>query len=622
MADPPRRATEHKFIGRTPSREVRVPHDRQREATYAEIDRLCKKWKSEYNCDVRALGGSGGPITKFEIYGSGSGVDKTHKEIAEWILPLNEKKSKHSLAWAKIPAYNDWQWSWQQLREQESDQKQQFKGEAPEDVPFSKIIEWPEELLDNEPNILPKDVFGLKLEGLDEIRLGEEVYISNCKTRKWAIQVQGHNRSNVQAAVDRIRKLIQKICYQISHFMENLVLVLDEDEGNEVLLEEAPGWWPFRNHTIVPRLIHDPSIENPGIFRRTVPYSSTVASVQNALKRFLELIKCEKGYYNLSIRYGVFVLQSSSTMKPESEIGKTYPFTSFTKHVETTNGCEVKRWLMNDKEGRDLLTRMMDADKYLEQTGSTGFFGYTSSLTTIQPLLRATFMLKDEHGKVNLVQIDWTDDEDGAYEKMEPRYFQLKPDTSVPKENMDIKLIELNESKAWQFSLVSMMPINKKLVPPAVRSFATGVSIKPDGDPTSSVPPLVCKRPDSSLKFFGGRIEKIYTFSIKGSGYMVDLVGRWYYQGKGVTPCCWGIDVRHKDWETHLSQMERLESGKSADWEDTISTFFPDDGHTAPPPSEAYSSAVYDSQASPPRKGTRVLLEILMQLSTFINDPE
>lgn len=44
-----------------------------------------------------------------------------------------------------------------------------------------------------------------------------------------------------------------------------------------------------------------------------------------------------------------------------------------------------------------------------------------------------------------VVQIDWTDDEEGVYEKMEPRYFQLRPGHAGPKQNMDIKLLELGE---------------------------------------------------------------------------------------------------------------------------------------------------------------------------------
>jgi hypothetical protein len=44
-----------------------------------------------------------------------------------------------------------------------------------------------------------------------------------------------------------------------------------------------------------------------------------------------------------------------------------------------------------------------------------------------------------------VVQIDWTEDEDGMYEKMSPVFYRLKPGNAAPIERMDINLLELGE---------------------------------------------------------------------------------------------------------------------------------------------------------------------------------
>jgi hypothetical protein len=44
-----------------------------------------------------------------------------------------------------------------------------------------------------------------------------------------------------------------------------------------------------------------------------------------------------------------------------------------------------------------------------------------------------------------VVKIDWTDDEDGLYEKGTPEYYQLQPGQPGPNEHMDLKLFELTQ---------------------------------------------------------------------------------------------------------------------------------------------------------------------------------
>jgi hypothetical protein len=44
-----------------------------------------------------------------------------------------------------------------------------------------------------------------------------------------------------------------------------------------------------------------------------------------------------------------------------------------------------------------------------------------------------------------VVQVDWTDDEEGRYEKGTPRFYRLEPGKGGPKKNMDVNLLELGE---------------------------------------------------------------------------------------------------------------------------------------------------------------------------------
>jgi len=44
-----------------------------------------------------------------------------------------------------------------------------------------------------------------------------------------------------------------------------------------------------------------------------------------------------------------------------------------------------------------------------------------------------------------VVQVDWTDNEDGTYEKTESRFYKLEDGKDRPNKNMDINLLELGE---------------------------------------------------------------------------------------------------------------------------------------------------------------------------------
>lgn len=121
----------------------------------------------------------------------------------------------------------------------------------------------------------------------------------------------------------------------------------------------------------------------------------------------------------------------------------------------------------------------MSADHLLEPVkASGGYFGFTpETLKEARPTFRGTWVVKDPNSRIMekkpavrnpgrpapreastsnnppkpapvslmVVQIDWTEDEEGIYEKMPPRFYRLKPGYPAPKENMRINLLELGE---------------------------------------------------------------------------------------------------------------------------------------------------------------------------------
>jgi hypothetical protein len=120
---------------------------------------------------------------------------------------------------------------------------------------------------------------------------------------------------------------------------------------------------------------------------------------------------------------------------------------------------------MYDDEGDELLDRFIAAEHLLEPTRSADYFGHTpDTLEEVRPIFRGTWVFTDPNARhparsqgsytdaktapqpgLMVVRIDWTDDEDGLYEKGMPEFYRLQPGQPGPKEHMDLKLLELVE---------------------------------------------------------------------------------------------------------------------------------------------------------------------------------
>jgi hypothetical protein len=121
----------------------------------------------------------------------------------------------------------------------------------------------------------------------------------------------------------------------------------------------------------------------------------------------------------------------------------------------------------------------MSAQNVLEPTKSTAYYGYSpKSLEKTRPTFKGTWVFKDLNGATSMprapprhpgrpaplsqknsnneniappqtglfvIQVEWTDDEQGYYEKGTPKFFKLGNGKSAPKKNMDVNLLELGQ---------------------------------------------------------------------------------------------------------------------------------------------------------------------------------
>ncbi|KAF2856104.1 hypothetical protein T440DRAFT_494916 [Plenodomus tracheiphilus IPT5] len=641
--------------GRKPNKIIPVPPEYRRITLLRERDLLVHDLLINTNCVVVPHSDQS-RITRFDIHGTSTAVERAVAQINKWIANAHIK-SKASSAWAKMPAFNANDWYYDQVTEMETGRKQMFKEAVPElaeDAPKlpSAIVDWPEDL--RSYPITPRDAFGNKLEVLNELRMRDEVFITLLPNNNglWQVEITGYEARNVPIAEEHYRTMIDKVRADTLGMQHPLNMILDETEGLDVVLEEAEDWWPSRTDKVVPRLVCTPMMYNPGTFRRDGLHSAQLGFIQRSFEQALDAVRRKKGSYDFAIRLGSLVLGSKSVSA--NDIGKILRKEDFLKAIDSRVDILVKKWVFDTALGLKVLRRLAIAEHLLEPTKAAGFFGYLpATLKETRPMFRGTWVFRDPNalvsqpapapfrhaGRPNLpqqptpattapsapitlyvVQTDWTDDEDGLYEKSETRFYKLPPGKMAPKVNMDINLLELGESRGWSFALESLIPVQPQLVSAALTGFAKSVTMQPKYDVRSNnrfarweSTPTVKKH------LVTYRMDKIYSFAIKETCYKVELTAMWYPMKQ--TPV-WGLAVRHIEWATHLAELERLPVGDQARWGDTISTFLPDDGQMSSAHGPVKKQVKLDrdeKQDEPPRTGIRILVGRLMQISEIVS---
>ncbi len=112
--------------------------------------------------------------------------------------------------------------------------------------------------------------------------------------------------------------------------------------------------------------------------------------------------------------------------------------------------------------------------------------------------------------------------------------------------------------------------------PPVLAEFAKRTVLRSGYDVNSSES-FATWDPSPSIRILllRSRLDKIYSFGVRDTCYKVELTAMLH---SVQSQPCWGLAVRHTEWAIHLAELERLQTGHQASWDDVLETFLPDDG--------------------------------------------
>jgi hypothetical protein len=171
-----------------------------------------------------------------------------------------------------------------------------------------------------------------------------EVFIALIPTigDTWQIEIAAAEMDNIQAAEAHLRTMIDRVKAESMGLQHTLNMILDDQEGMEVRLEEAEAWWPNLHDRIVPRLLPNGMMEVPGSFRAEILHYTQLSKIQRSFQLALEAVRHKKGAYDLAIRLGCLAM-SSKHIK-DDQIGNVYKKEAFQKSIDGPVGVEIKKW--------------------------------------------------------------------------------------------------------------------------------------------------------------------------------------------------------------------------------------------------------------------------------------
>lgn len=200
------------------------------------------------------------------------------------------------------------------------------------------FVSWPEELLNYE--ITPRAAFGNELQALNDIRKGDQVWITLLPNH--VIQISAFDKLNAEAAETHLNTIVQRIRTEKCIVQQATSLVLDEAEGFEVMLLEAKDWWPNRSDSIVPRLLSSLIMDEPGSFRDDEMNDKQLDAIRDPLRLALEIASYKKGSYDFAVRLGCIAMDSQKMGK--DSIGKRHAKEKFIKSVNGKVDLKPKKW--------------------------------------------------------------------------------------------------------------------------------------------------------------------------------------------------------------------------------------------------------------------------------------
>lgn len=199
------------------------------------------------------------------------------------------------------------------------------------------IVPWPEEYLNPGINRTPRDAFGNKLEHLDPIRVGDEVFITLHSSRPWKVKIQGYEAAHVERAEAHYRNQVRSIRHKLIGASGSTPtnIILDEVEGTQVVLLQSPNWWTATNQ-IVPKLTT--SLLDSGGFRNRLVI---LDESQEEIRLALENIRYSPGSYDLAVHFGC--LSVAFKAGPNK---KEVPLQHFKNLIQGTAECKTWKWLV------------------------------------------------------------------------------------------------------------------------------------------------------------------------------------------------------------------------------------------------------------------------------------
>lgn len=160
----------------------------------------------------------------------------------------------------------------------------------------------------------------------------------------WQIEIVAAEMANIEAAEAHLATMIEKVRAEHMGLQHEINIIVDDQEGLEVILEEAEAWWPNFNDRVVPRLLPSEMMDAPGSFRQDSLHLTQLSQIQRSVQLALEAVRHKKGAYDMAIRLGCLAL--NSTHIKDDQIGKTYSKEVFVRSIDGKVGLEVKKWYM------------------------------------------------------------------------------------------------------------------------------------------------------------------------------------------------------------------------------------------------------------------------------------
>ncbi|EMD91375.1 hypothetical protein COCC4DRAFT_57592 [Bipolaris maydis ATCC 48331] len=652
-ARPPNPTVDHNaFKGKKPNKVISVPVGFRRSTYAREREQIVSDVKVSTGCAViphwsYRRDQNESIIYQFDIFGTGTALEKAVRHINQWISKA-QTKTKDSSAWAKTPAFDPNKWYYEQVDDLKQRHKQSFKEAPSEDDTLETVVHWPAELDDRD--ISPRDAFGNKLEFLDTLRTRNEVFITLLGNRSsdWQLKIQSHDAANLEVAVEETKNMIEKIKTEEMGLCSTN-MILDDKEGMEVVFRQPDTWWPKIENRTSPRFLPSDMMDPPGSFRGQTLRLLELQTIQCSFQLALEAVRHRKGAYDLVVRLGCLSVRSDEIKNEKVEV--KYSKATFLRSINGHLPLGVERWLANDTSGQQMLRSLCSSDKLLEPIKSSSYSGYRpDTLKKTRPTFRGIWIFRDPNTspvdlprertrhsgrpatsgqtpvtvppKYVLAQVDWIDDNEGLYWKDTPRFYELDTGAVGPKQHMDIKLLELGEGRGWDFALESIKPVSAKSMSPLLTRFMEGVRMKCGYNPQSA--DLFAeweKSPAVKNYLVTERLIVIYSFGIKETSYKVEIARIWHTGRQPV----WSLGVRHAEWANRLSELEHLPTGRKANWGNTITSFLPSDGQSS------YNTVDEDEDLglsnldlgsdveAPPQDGIRILIDKLLQISAVVS---